>query len=201
MSATSWIARSSGNRSRTPAVSRVKRGCAGMAGYSILGVSPKTPSTAPSRCVSIDRCSMSEDHLRKPIDRTTATDGWWLYVTLCANERLYVGIAKDVHARFELHRSGKGAFYTRLNALVRVLAPQPHPSRSAFEAAFRHQKPGLHSILGTPLASAVTALRQAIAAIRTVPAPSRRTLVRRWYRCNSDAAPRFATSRPTAANT
>ena len=58
-------------------------------------------------------------------------DTWWLYVLLCANERLYVGIAKDVDARLAVHRSGKGAFYTRLNAPLRILASEPHPSRSA----------------------------------------------------------------------
>ena len=32
--------------------------------------------------------------------RGAASDAWWLYVLLCANERLYVGIARDVDARF-----------------------------------------------------------------------------------------------------
>ena len=59
------------------------------------------------------------------------SDPWWLYVLLCANDRLYIGIAKDVDLRFEIHRSGKGAFYTRLNAPLRILARQPQPSRSA----------------------------------------------------------------------
>jgi putative endonuclease len=58
-------------------------------------------------------------------------DAWWLYVLLCANERLYVGIARDVDARFALHCSGKGAFYTRLNVPLRVVARQRHESRSA----------------------------------------------------------------------
>jgi predicted GIY-YIG superfamily endonuclease len=60
-----------------------------------------------------------------------AAEGWWLYVLLCANERLYIGIARNVEARFELHRAGKGAFYTRLNAPVKILARQRHESRSA----------------------------------------------------------------------
>ena len=60
-----------------------------------------------------------------------AADEWWLYVLLCANERLYIGIARNVEARFELHRAGKGAFYTRLNAPVQILARQRQESRSA----------------------------------------------------------------------
>jgi putative endonuclease len=62
---------------------------------------------------------------------SAATDVWWLYVLLCANDRLYVGIARNVDLRFQVHRAGKGAFYTRLNAPVRILARQAQPSRSA----------------------------------------------------------------------
>ena len=60
-----------------------------------------------------------------------AAGDWWLYVLLCANESLYVGIARDVDERFAVHCAGKGAIYTRLNAPVRVLARQRQPSRSA----------------------------------------------------------------------
>jgi len=69
--------------------------------------------------------------MSEPPDQPDAADTWWVYLLLCARERLYVGIAKDVDARFEVHRSGKGAFYTRLNAPVRVLAREPYSSRSA----------------------------------------------------------------------
>jgi len=63
-------------------------------------------------------------------DRRPDADAWWLYVLLCANDRLYIGIAKDVDARFAAHCTGKGAIYTRLNAPVRILARQRHASRS-----------------------------------------------------------------------
>jgi putative endonuclease len=64
-------------------------------------------------------------------DADDVPDEWWVYILLCANERLYVGIARDVEQRFAVHCAGKGAFYTRLNAPVRVLARQRQPSRSA----------------------------------------------------------------------
>ena len=64
-------------------------------------------------------------------DDSSAPDPWWLYVLLCRGDRLYVGIAKDVEARFQLHATGKGAFFTRLNKPVRVLARVLHPSKSA----------------------------------------------------------------------
>lgn len=38
---------------------------------------------------------------------------WKLYILRCADASLYTGIAVDVQARLEVHRSGKGAKYTR----------------------------------------------------------------------------------------
>jgi len=54
---------------------------------------------------------------------------WWLYLLECEGERLYAGIALDVSARFEMHRSGKGAKFTRANRPRAVLAAQPFESR------------------------------------------------------------------------
>ena len=60
-----------------------------------------------------------------------APEEWWLYALPCAKDRLYIGIARNVEARFGLHCAGRGAFYTRLNAPVQILARQRHESRSA----------------------------------------------------------------------
>lgn len=38
---------------------------------------------------------------------------WKLYILRCGDGSLYTGIAMDVAARLEVHRSGKGAKYTR----------------------------------------------------------------------------------------
>ena len=57
--------------------------------------------------------------------------GWWLYVLLCEGDKLYVGIARDPDARFAVHCSGRGAFYTRLNRPVRILAREWYPTQSA----------------------------------------------------------------------
>lgn len=38
---------------------------------------------------------------------------WKLYMLRCGDGSLYTGIAVDVQARLEVHRSGKGAKYTR----------------------------------------------------------------------------------------
>lgn len=46
---------------------------------------------------------------------------WWLYVLECHSGMLYAGIAKDVDARFDAHRNGTGAKFTRLNRPVAIL--------------------------------------------------------------------------------
>ena len=38
---------------------------------------------------------------------------WSVYILRCGDGTLYTGVAKDVSARLEMHRSGKGAKYTR----------------------------------------------------------------------------------------
>lgn len=38
---------------------------------------------------------------------------WYVYMLRCGDGSLYTGIAVDVEHRLEMHRSGKGAKYTR----------------------------------------------------------------------------------------
>jgi putative endonuclease len=40
-------------------------------------------------------------------------DAWFVYVARCADDTLYVGIARDVSARLAAHDAGRGAKYTR----------------------------------------------------------------------------------------
>jgi putative endonuclease len=56
---------------------------------------------------------------------------WWLYIVECSDGRLYTGIAIDPQARFELHSSGKGAAFTRINGAKALLACQPFEDRSS----------------------------------------------------------------------
>lgn len=42
-----------------------------------------------------------------------ATPTWFVYLLRCGDHTLYCGLALDVEARLEQHRSGKGAKYTR----------------------------------------------------------------------------------------
>lgn len=58
------------------------------------------------------------------------TQCWWLYLLACRDGRTYTGIATDVAARFELHRSGKGAKFTRSNPPVRILGTRAYATKS-----------------------------------------------------------------------
>src|SRR5690348_4056654 len=55
---------------------------------------------------------------------------WYLYLLECEDGSIYTGIALDVAARFLLHRSGKGARYTRSHPPRKVLAVQKFRNRS-----------------------------------------------------------------------
>ena len=40
-------------------------------------------------------------------------DNWYVYILRCGDGTLYTGITTDVQRRLQMHRSGKGAKYTR----------------------------------------------------------------------------------------
>jgi putative endonuclease len=47
---------------------------------------------------------------------------WFVYIARCADDTLYVGIARNVAARIAQHDAGRGARYTRGRGPLRVLA-------------------------------------------------------------------------------
>jgi putative endonuclease len=57
-------------------------------------------------------------------------DTCWLYFIECRSGAIYIGIARDVQARYALHVSGKGARYTRMNPPSRLLGAKQYPSRT-----------------------------------------------------------------------
>ena len=68
---------------------------------------------------------------------------WFLYLIECAGGALYTGIALDPAARYELHRAGKGAKYTRANRPVRLIGAIAYPDRGSAtraEIAFKKLK-------------------------------------------------------------
>ena len=46
---------------------------------------------------------------------------WYLYILRCGDGTLYTGITTDVEKRLEVHRSGKGAKYTRGRAPLELV--------------------------------------------------------------------------------
>ncbi len=56
---------------------------------------------------------------------------WSVYMLLCADGSLYTGVAKDADARFEQHRKGKGAAYTRSHPPLRMVHREDGYTRSA----------------------------------------------------------------------
>ncbi len=69
---------------------------------------------------------------------------WFLYVLECTGGTLYTGISTDVARRFEQHRNGKGARYTRARPPLRLLASFQFDSQSQAlkaEVAFKKLRP------------------------------------------------------------
>ena len=83
---------------------------------------------------------------------------WVVYLLECAGERLYAGITNDLAARFDAHRAGRGARFTKAFAPLRVVAASELPSRSdalkaehALKQRPRAGKLAFLAACGTPL--------------------------------------------------
>jgi putative endonuclease len=59
-----------------------------------------------------------------------ADEPWVVYLLECAGERLYAGITNDLAARFDAHRAGRGARFTKAFAPLRIVAASELGSRS-----------------------------------------------------------------------
>lgn len=56
---------------------------------------------------------------------------YWVYILRCGDGTLYTGIARDVERRLAVHRSGKGAKYTRSRLPLTVVYQEALPDKSA----------------------------------------------------------------------
>lgn len=54
-----------------------------------------------------------------------------VYLLECADHSIYTGITTDVERRFEEHRSGKGAHYTKVKKVLRILYVEECVDRSS----------------------------------------------------------------------
>jgi putative endonuclease len=65
----------------------------------------------------------------------------WLYFVLCVGGYIYIGVAADPIARFELHRRGLGAFALKLRRPIELLGAVDYPTRSlALRAEWRAKR-------------------------------------------------------------
>lgn len=56
---------------------------------------------------------------------------WYVYMLRCADGSLYTGIAVDVERRFEEHKSGRGAKYTRSHPPLAVVYREKFSDKGA----------------------------------------------------------------------
>lgn len=56
---------------------------------------------------------------------------WNVYILRCGDGTLYTGIAVDAEHRLQMHRSGKGAKYTRGRGPLELVYREMCPSKSA----------------------------------------------------------------------
>lgn len=54
---------------------------------------------------------------------------WSVYVLMCFNGRIYIGMALDVEQRFRRHVAGRGALFTRINKPYCIMAAREFSSR------------------------------------------------------------------------
>jgi len=55
---------------------------------------------------------------------------FYVYILLTENNTLYCGYTDDVQRRFELHKSGKGAKYTRANKPIKIVYTREFDTKS-----------------------------------------------------------------------
>lgn len=56
---------------------------------------------------------------------------YFVYIIECADDTLYTGITTDVSRRFDEHKSGMGAHYTKVRGVKKLLYTEEHPNRSS----------------------------------------------------------------------
>ena len=63
------------------------------------------------------------------VKRDSTARPWVLYLLECVDGSYYAGITTDLARRFEQHRLGTGARYTRSHPPLRVIAYSSYPDR------------------------------------------------------------------------
>jgi putative endonuclease len=74
----------------------------------------------------------------KQLESKSLPSKWFVYAILCSNDSVYIGQTIDLAARFELHKKGKGARWTKKYPPVRMFYFEEADSH--FEAATRERE-------------------------------------------------------------
>jgi putative endonuclease len=56
---------------------------------------------------------------------------YFVYLLECKDGSIYTGITTDVERRISRHRAGRGARYTRIKGVKKLLYSEPHPSHGS----------------------------------------------------------------------
>lgn len=61
----------------------------------------------------------------------SAVSSFFVYIIECIDGSYYTGYSKDVQARFQLHKKGKAARYTRMHKPWKIVFTEGFPSRKS----------------------------------------------------------------------
>ena len=70
---------------------------------------------------------------------------WFVYIIKCEDGSLYTGYTNDLELRFEKHKSGKGAKYTRSHIPERIVFSQKYANKIKAQKKEREIKNLTHS--------------------------------------------------------
>ena len=103
---------------------------------------------------------------------------WFVYLLTCGDGTFYTGVARDVAARLEQHRSGRGARYTRGRGPLAVVHVEPAATRGDAqrrEAAIKRlRRAGKVALAASPARHSPTAKPPDEAPTGARPAPTER---------------------------
>ncbi|MEJ7732111.1 MAG: GIY-YIG nuclease family protein [Polyangiaceae bacterium] len=88
---------------------------------------------------------------------------WFVYLLTCGDGTFYTGVARDVAARLEQHRTGRGARYTRGRGPLALVHVEPAGSRGDAqrrEAAIRRLRRAGKEALARAARTSVPARRR-----------------------------------------
>ena len=72
------------------------------------------------------------------MSKITQESGYYVYIIRCKDGSYYTGHAKDVEKRFDMHKKGRGARYTRMHEPEELVYVEQFDSRG--EAMSRERK-------------------------------------------------------------